>query len=47
MEITSLLYADGLILCGEWEEDLRVMVGWFIGLCRRNGKNKVMARNEE
>ena len=24
-----ILYADDLVLCGESEEDLRLMVGWF------------------
>ena len=30
-----LLYADDLVLCGELEEDLRVMVGRFAEVCRR------------
>ena len=42
------MYADDLVLCGESEEDLRVMVGCFIEVCRRGGlkvnagKSKVM-----
>ena len=38
-------------LCGESEEDLRVMVGWFVEVCRSRGlkvnagKTKVMVRN--
>ena len=32
-----LLYADDLVLCGESEEDLKVMVGCFVDLCRRRG----------
>ena len=34
MEISSLLYADDLVLCGELEEDLRVIVGRFAEVCR-------------
>ena len=53
METTGLLYADDLVLCGESEEDLRAMVGWFAEVCRRRGlkvnagKSKVMVLNEE
>ena len=45
------MYADGLALCGESEEDLRVMVGHFAEVCSRRGlkvnavKNKVMVLN--
>ena len=35
--LPSLLYADDLVLCGESEEDLRVMVGHFVGVCRIRG----------
>ena len=28
-QLHDLLYADDLVLCGESEEVLRVMVGWF------------------
>ena len=41
-----------MALCGELEEDLRVMVGWF-EMCRRRelkvnaGKSKVMVLNGE
>ena len=47
----GLLYADDLVLCGESEEDLRVMVGQFAEVCRRRGlkvnvgKSKVMLLN--
>ena len=47
----GLLYAGNLILCGESEEDLRVMVGWFAEVCRRRrlevntGKSKVKVLN--
>ena len=34
--LPGLLYADDLILCGESEEDLRVMVGWFVEVCKEN-----------
>ena len=30
MEIVCLLYAEDLVLCGESEEELRVMVGLFL-----------------
>ena len=30
--LPGLLYADDLVLCGELEEDLRAMVGRFVGL---------------
>ena len=51
--LPSLLYIDDLVLCGESEEDLRVMVGWFAEVCRRRGlkvnagKNKVTVMNGE
>ena len=28
--LPDLLYADDLVLCGEWAEDLRVMVEHFV-----------------
>ena len=48
----GLLYADDLVLCGELEEDLRVMVGCFVGVCRRGlkvnaGKTEVMVLDGE
>ena len=33
----GLLYTDDLVLCGESEEHLRVMVGRFAEVCRRRG----------
>ena len=48
-----LLYADDFVLCGESEEDLRVMVGWFAKVCKRRGlkvnagKSKVIILNGE
>ena len=42
---------DDLVLCGELEEDLGVMMGWFAEVCRRRGlkvnagKSKVMLLN--
>ena len=42
------MYADDLILCGESEEDLKMMFGCFVEMYRRKGlksnanKNKVM-----
>ena len=47
------MYADDLVLCGESEEDLRVMVGRFAEVCRKRGlkvnagKSKVMVPNGE
>ena len=49
----GLLYAYDLVLCGELEEDLRVMVRRFAEVCRRRGlkvnaaKSKVMVLNGE
>ena len=49
----GFLYADDLVLWGELEEDLRVMVGLFAEVCRRRGlkvntgKSKVMVLNGE
>ena len=45
--LPGLLYADDLVLCDELKEDLRVIVGRFIGVCRRclkvnAAKSKVM-----
>ena len=51
--LLGLLYADHLVLCGESEEDLRVMVARFDEVCRRRGlkvnagKSKVMVLNGE
>ena len=33
----GLLYADDLVLCGESEKDMRVMVERFDEVCRRRG----------
>ena len=47
------MYADDLVLCGELEDDLRVMVGRFVEVCRRRvlkvnaGRSKVMVMNGE
>ena len=46
------LYADDPILYGESEEDLKVMVGYFVEVCRRKGlkfntdKSKVLGGEE-
>ena len=51
--LPDLLYADDLVLCGESEEDLRVMVGRFTEVGRRRGlkvnvgKSKLMVLNGE
>ena len=36
--LPGFLYADDLVLCGESEEDLRVMIKWFAEVCRRGLK---------
>ena len=33
--LPGLLYVDDLVQCGESEEDLSVIVGWFAEVCRR------------
>ena len=51
--LPDLLYAYYLVLCGESEEELRVMVGRFAEVYRRRGlkvnagKSKVMVLNGE
>ena len=51
--IPGPLYADDWVLCGELEEDLRVMVGRFVEVCKRRGlkvnvgKSKMMVISEE
>ena len=47
-----LASSDDLVLCGESEEDLRVMLEWFADLCRRGlkiytGKSKVLLNGEK
>ena len=37
-KLPSLLHADGLVLCGELERDLKVMVECFVEICRRGLK---------
>ena len=37
--LPGLLHADDLILCGELDEDLRVMVGWFAEVCSVEGED--------
>ena len=41
-----IVYADDLVLCGESEEDLNVVVGRFVEVCRRRGL-KVNADNSK
>ena len=51
--LSGLFYADDLVLCGESEEDLRAMAGWFAEVCRRRGlkvnvgKSKMLVLNGE
>ena len=46
--MSGLLYADNFVLCGDSEEDLKVMVSPFVLVCMRRGlkintdKSKVM-----
>ena len=44
--LTGPLYADDLVLCGESEEEVKVIVGRFADVCRRRGLkvNAVRAR---
>ena len=35
--LPCILHADDLVLCGESEEDLKVMVECFVEMCRRKG----------
>ena len=35
--LPGLLYANDLDLCGELEEELKAMVGWFAEVCRKRG----------
>ena len=49
----GLLHADDLVICGESEKDLRVMVARFAEVCRRRGhkvnvgKSRVMVLDGE
>ena len=51
--LPGLLYSDDLILCGESDENLRLIVGWLAEVCRRRGlkvnqgKRKVVVLNGE
>ena len=38
--LLGLLYADGLVLCGVSEEDLRAMERCFVEACRRKGQTQ-------
>ena len=44
--LSGLLYANDLVLCGEYEVDLKAMVGRFAEVCRRRGL-KINAGNGE
>ena len=37
VEYLAPLYADDLVLCGDSEEELRAMVGWFVEVWKRGG----------
>ena len=38
--LSGLLYAGDLVLCGESEEDLRAMVGSFVGVYKRRSESQ-------
>ena len=42
----GLLCADGLVLCGESEEDLRVMVGYLAEVCRKGGLKVIVGKSK-
>ena len=48
----SLLYEYDLVLCGNYQEDLKMMVDHFVEVCRRRGlkvnadKSKVIVLGE-
>ena len=48
--LSCALYADDLIMCGESEEDLKVMEGYLVEVCRRglkvNAGNSKMGRKD-
>ena len=52
-KLPGFLYADDLVLCGELEEELRMVVEQFVQVCRRRrrkvnaSKSKVIAMNGE
>ena len=49
--LLGVLYEDDLVLCGE-SDYLRVIVGWFVEICKRRGikvnarKSKVTERRD-
>ena len=50
--LPDFMYADDLVLCGELKEDLRVIVGHFVEVCRLSlkvnaCKSKVMVLSEK
>ena len=51
--LPGFLYADDLVMCGESEEELRLMVRCFVEKCRRRGlkvnadKSRVMVLGRE
>ena len=44
--LPGLLYADDLLLCGESEEDLRVMVARFVEMCRKRGLKVIVGKSK-
>ena len=38
--LLGLLYEDDLVLCGESQEDLRAMVGSFVGLYEKRSESQ-------
>ena len=43
--LSGLLYEDGLVLCGELEDDARAMVGCFVEMFRKCLKVKAVKSN--
>ena len=44
--LPGLLYADDSVLFGESEEDLRVMVGRCVEVCRRRGLKVISGKKK-
>ena len=53
VDLPGFLHADDLVLCGDSEEDLKVMLSRFVEVCRRRGlkvnagKSKMMVLGGE
>ena len=47
MRLTELLYADDLVLCGELEQNRKVVVANFVEVCRKSGLKINADKNKE